>query len=239
MYLKLCFLLFPCLPSSLLSTSIINWQCGASPSGSIGLKTWWQDKTRLQNAATVLWLPLDSWAACHTTKVAFHNLTYKILMLSCTRRPWRATRWPLPRILQDPDSCEQQSQACQQKLLLCTHQNIVFARELVLPGTNSTRLLMDNLHYYSVLNNLPFEEKAIHWYYDLLLIMTWLMTRWALTIESWWHTVWPSLQTNGIFQLDLFHAPSHFMKETSPNVREDDTHEVMRGQATDWMDSGV
>ncbi len=56
-----------------------------------------------------------------------------------------------------------------QLLLHCTHANRVFARELVSPGTATACLITDNLCKYSFLDTLPFEEKAIHWYRELLL----------------------------------------------------------------------
>ncbi len=56
-----------------------------------------------------------------------------------------------------------------QKLILGTNQNIVFVCEPVPPGTAATQLLTTNLCNHTVLDNLSFEEKAIHWYRNLLL----------------------------------------------------------------------
>ena len=56
-----------------------------------------------------------------------------------------------------------------QQLLLHSHQKLVFAREPVPRGTESTSLLMQNLCKHTVPNTLPFEENAIRWYRSLLL----------------------------------------------------------------------
>ena len=56
-----------------------------------------------------------------------------------------------------------------QKLILNAHQCITFAREPVPSGTTAIQLLTTNLRNHTVPDNLPFEEKAIVWYRDLLL----------------------------------------------------------------------
>jgi hypothetical protein len=69
-----------------------------------------------------------------------------------------------------PDSVGfQKLQPTVQQLLLHTRDKIVYACELVPPSTSTTQLLTDNLQSYLLLDNLPFAEKAIHWYNKLLL----------------------------------------------------------------------
>jgi hypothetical protein len=46
-----------------------------------------------------------------------------------------------------------------QKLLLCTHQSIIFARKPVPPSTAATCLLTTNLHNHTVPDNSSFEKK--------------------------------------------------------------------------------
>jgi hypothetical protein len=56
-----------------------------------------------------------------------------------------------------------------QRLLLQTSKKIVYAHEPVPPGTPATQLFTNNLCQYLVPDTLLFEEKAIHWYPELLL----------------------------------------------------------------------
>jgi hypothetical protein len=56
-----------------------------------------------------------------------------------------------------------------QQLLLHVSANRVYAREPVPPGTPATQLLTSNLHKYTYPDTLPFVEKAIRWYRELLL----------------------------------------------------------------------
>jgi hypothetical protein len=55
------------------------------------------------------------------------------------------------------------------QLLLHTNEKVVYAREPVPSGRESTKLLTDNLRAHLYPDNSPFEDKAIQWYRDLLL----------------------------------------------------------------------
>jgi len=56
-----------------------------------------------------------------------------------------------------------------QQLLLLTGSNRIYAREPVPSGMPATQLLTNNLHEHTYPDTLPFEEKAICWYRELLL----------------------------------------------------------------------
>jgi hypothetical protein len=56
-----------------------------------------------------------------------------------------------------------------QQLLLLTGSNRIYAREPVPSGMPATQLLTNNLHEHTYPDTLPFEEKAIRWYRELLL----------------------------------------------------------------------
>jgi hypothetical protein len=56
-----------------------------------------------------------------------------------------------------------------QQLLLIAGSNRIYAREPVPSGKPATQLLTNNLREYTYPDTLPFEEKAIRWYRELLL----------------------------------------------------------------------
>jgi hypothetical protein len=56
-----------------------------------------------------------------------------------------------------------------QQLLLIAGTNRIYAREPVPSGKPATQLLTNNLREYTYPDTLPFEEKAIRWYRELLL----------------------------------------------------------------------
>jgi hypothetical protein len=56
-----------------------------------------------------------------------------------------------------------------QQLLLHASANRVYACEPVPPGTPATQLLTNNLREYTYPDTVPFAEKAIRWYRELLL----------------------------------------------------------------------
>jgi len=56
-----------------------------------------------------------------------------------------------------------------QQLLLLASSNRIYAREPVPSGTPATQLLTNNLCKYTYPDTLPFEEKAIRWFRELLL----------------------------------------------------------------------
>ena len=56
-----------------------------------------------------------------------------------------------------------------QELLLLAGSNKIYAREPVPSGMPVTQLLTDNLRKHTYPDTLPFEEKAIRWYRELLL----------------------------------------------------------------------
>ena len=127
-----------------------------------------------------------------------------------------------------------------QKLILGTDQNIVFAREPVPPGTAATQLLTTNLCNQTVPDNLPFEEKAIHWYHDLLLNLdiTDDMTGFDNEILVV-YGMCPPCELMEYYQLDRCIAPSHFMRGTAAEVWGEDTHEVMGGASSSWKDTAM
>jgi hypothetical protein len=124
-----------------------------------------------------------------------------------------------------------------QLLLHCTHANRVFARKLVSPGTATVCLLTDNLRKYSIPVPLPFEEKAIRWYQELLLNHSQAddMTGFDKEILME-YGMCPPLKLQEYFQVDPDQRPTHFMKETANEVWGNDTHEVVSTTAADWMD---
>ena len=103
-----------------------------------------------------------------------------------------------------------------QKLILGTHKNNVFAHEPVPPDTAATQLLTTNLCNHTVPDNLPFEEKAIRWYHDLLLNhdvaddMTGFDNGILVACG-----MCPSCELNEYYQLDTHIAPSHFARNCS------------------------
>ena len=56
-----------------------------------------------------------------------------------------------------------------QQLLLLAGSNRIYSRETVPFGTPATQLLTNNLREHTYPGTLPFEEKAIRWYRELLL----------------------------------------------------------------------
>jgi hypothetical protein len=125
-------------------------------------------------------------------------------------------------------------------LILGTHKNIVFEREPVPPGTAATQLLITNLRNQTVPDNLPIEEKAIHWYRDLLLNLniTDNMTGFDNGILVA-YGMCPPCELMEYYQLDPCITPSHFMQGTAAEVWGEDTHKVMQGASSSWTDADV
>jgi hypothetical protein len=106
-----------------------------------------------------------------------------------------------------------------QQLLRHTHEKIVFAREPVPSGTTTTDLLTDNLCSYLVPDTLPFAEKAIRWYPNLLLNHKKVndMTGFDYGILIAYGTC-PPCKLQEYYQLDPECAPTHFMRGTADKV---------------------
>jgi hypothetical protein len=124
-----------------------------------------------------------------------------------------------------------------QQLLRHTHEKIVLAREPVPSGTTTTHLLTDNLRSYLVPDTLPFAEKAIHWYRDLLLNHENVddMTGFDNGILIA-YGMCPPCKLQEYYQLDPERTPTHFMRGTADEVWGSDTHEIMYTTADDWTD---
>jgi hypothetical protein len=127
-----------------------------------------------------------------------------------------------------------------QKLILGTHQNIIFAREPVPPGTAATQLLTTNLRNHTVPDNLSFKEKAIHCYRGLL-----LNHDIADDMKSFdkgilmAYGMCPPCKLMEYYQLDPCIAPLGFMRGAATEVWGEDTHEVMQGTSSSWKDTDV
>ncbi len=126
------------------------------------------------------------------------------------------------------------------KLILNTHQSITFVCEPVPPGTTAIQLLTTNLRNHTVPDNLPFKEKAICWYRDLLLHHNKAddMTGFDNGILMV-YGMCPPCELMEYYQLDPCIAPSGFMRGTAVEVWGDDMHEVMWRPASSWTDTDV
>ncbi len=124
-----------------------------------------------------------------------------------------------------------------QLLLHCTHSNRTFTRELVSPGTATACLLTNNLHEYSIPDTLPFEEKAIRWYQELLLHHNQADNMTGFDNEILIvYGMCPPHKPQEYYQMDPNQRHTHFMRGTANEVWGDDTHEVMYTTAADWID---
>ncbi len=124
-----------------------------------------------------------------------------------------------------------------QQLLCHTHEKIVFAHEPVPSGTTTTHLLTDNLCGYLILDTLPFAEKAIHWYCDLLLnhmkVNDMMGFKNGILIA---YGMCPPCKLQEHYQLDPERVPTHFMRGTADEVWESNTHKIMYRMADNWTD---
>ena len=143
-------------------------------------------------------------------------------------------------ILQPTSDSFKQLPPTLQKLILGTHQNIVFMCEPVPPGTDATQPLTTNLGNHTVPDNLSFKEKAIRWYRNLLLHHNVAddMTGFENGILIA-YGMCPPCKTMEYYQLDPHIAPSDFMQGTAAEVWGDNTHEVMRWTSSSWKDTEV
>jgi len=122
-----------------------------------------------------------------------------------------------------------------QQLLLLADSNRIYAREPVPFGTLATQLLTNNLREYTYPDTLPFEEKAIRWYRELLLHpdraddMTGFDN--GILIA---YGMCPPCPLQEFYQLTPENQPTHFMRGTAEETWGTDTHEVMRTTAADW-----
>jgi hypothetical protein len=125
-----------------------------------------------------------------------------------------------------------------QLLLYCTHSNRTVACKPVPPGTATACLLTNNLHKYSVLDTLPFEEKAIRWYQELLLHHNQAdsMMGFDNGILIAYGMCPPRKLLQEYYQMDPDQRPTHFMRGTANEVWGNDMHEVMYTTAADWVD---
>ena len=122
-----------------------------------------------------------------------------------------------------------------QQLLPLAGSNRIYAREPVPSGTPATQLLTTNLREYTYPDTLPFEEKAIRWYRELLLHpdraddMTGFDN--GILIA---YGMCPPCPLQEFYQMAPEHQPTHFMPGTAAEIWGTDTHEVMHTTATDW-----
>jgi hypothetical protein len=122
-----------------------------------------------------------------------------------------------------------------QQLLLLAGSNKIYAREPVPSGTPATQLLTNNLCEYTYPDTLPFEEKAIRWYRELLLHpdraddMTGFDN--GILIA---YGMCPPCPLQEFYQMAPENQPTHFMRGTAAEIWGTDTHEVMRTTAADW-----
>ena len=113
-------------------------------------------------------------------------------------------------------------------------------REPVPPGTAVTRLLANNCHNHKFFYNLSFEEKAIHWYHNLLLHHNIVddMTGFDNGFLVAYGMCTPCEQLE-YYQLDPHVTPSHFMQGITAKVWGDETHEVILGASSPLNDTDV
>ena len=122
-----------------------------------------------------------------------------------------------------------------QQLLLLAGSNRIYAREPVPFGTPATQLLTNNLREHTYPDTLPFEEKAIRWYRELLLHpdraddMTGFDN--GILIA---YGMCPPCPLQEFYQMAPEHQPTHFMRGTAAEIWGTDTHEVMYTTAADW-----
>jgi hypothetical protein len=123
-----------------------------------------------------------------------------------------------------------------QQLLRYTHEKIVFACEPV-PSETTTTHLLTNICSYLIPDTLPFAEKAIRWYCDLLLNHKKVddMTGFNNGILIA-YGMCPPCKLQEYYRLDPERAPTHFMRGTADKVWGSDTHKVMYTTADDWTD---
>ena len=178
-------------------------------------------------------LPLEDHGATFPVYTALKRCNQHSLSRRQTQICWY---WPPPL------TASTDSHWRYQKFLICTHQNIVFAYEPVPSGTATTCLILTaNLQKRTVPHNLPFDEKIICWYYDLLLHhkmasdYTHRFGQW--TSDSLWYV--SSMQTNGVLSVGPPPGIIPFHAGDRGEVWGEETHEVMQGTTTDWTDTGV
>jgi hypothetical protein len=109
--------------------------------------------------------------------------------------------------------------------------------EPVPPGTAVARLLANNLREYSIPDTLPFEEKAIHWYQELLLDHSQADDMTGFDNEILMVCgMCPHCKLQEYYQMDPNQRPTHFMRGTANKVWGNDTHEVMYTTVAAWAD---
>ena len=123
-----------------------------------------------------------------------------------------------------------------QQLLLHARDAKVYAREPVPAGKDFTQILTDNLRGYTYPNTLPFEEKAIRWYRELLLHpgkaddMTGFDN--GILIA---YGMCPPCPLQQFYQIMApENQPTHFMRGTAAEIWGTDMHEIMYTTAADW-----
>jgi hypothetical protein len=99
----------------------------------------------------------------------------------------------------------------------------------------ATQLLTNNLHKYTYPDTLPFAEKAIRWYRELLLhpVKANDMTGFDNGILIA-YGMCPPCPLQEFYQMALEHQPTHFMRGTAAEIWGTDTHEIMYTTAADW-----
>ena len=122
-----------------------------------------------------------------------------------------------------------------QQLLLHARDAKIYAREPIPPGTAFTQILTKNLREYILPDNLPFEDKAIRWYWELLLhpgksddmmgFDNGILIAYGMC---------PPCTLPEYYQMAPEHQPTHFMCGTAAEIWGTDTHEVMYTTAADW-----
>ncbi len=99
------------------------------------------------------------------------------------------------------------------------------------------KLSSNNLCKYSVPDTLAFEEKAIHWYQELLLnhsqaddmtgFDNWILMAYCMC---------PPRKLQEYYQIDPDQRPTHFIRGTANEVWRNDTHKVMCTTEAVWTD---
>ena len=122
-----------------------------------------------------------------------------------------------------------------QQLLILAGSNRIYACEPVPPGTPATQLLINNRREHTYPDTLPFEEKAIRWYHELLLHphkaddMTGCDN--GILIA---YGMCPPCPLQEFYQMAPEHQPTHFMRGTAAEIWGMDMYEIMRTTAADW-----
>jgi hypothetical protein len=127
-----------------------------------------------------------------------------------------------------------------QQLLLDTKDKCVFARKPVPSGERSAQRLTDNLCGYIIPDTHSFEEKAIHWYGDLILgkdqvddmmgFYNGIMMAYGMC---------PPCTLQEFYKIDpKLEVPTHFMRGTVEEIwgEDADPYCVMQTTAEDWTD---